>query len=160
MAAPRRGNTGSGTYFITAGTFQKQQLLQSERMARLLLEVLFNYRSQETYLLHEFVLMPDHFHLLITPLLTLERALQLIKGGFSFRAKKELVFQGGIWEKGFYDRRLRDWEEYCAFRQYIHRNPVKRGLALLPEDYPYSSVRTGLALVAVPQRLKPSELRA
>jgi putative transposase len=58
MAAPRRGNTGFGTYFITAATFQKRQLLQSERMARLLLDVLLGYRSQKKYLLHEFVLMP------------------------------------------------------------------------------------------------------
>jgi putative transposase len=129
-------------------------------MARLFVDVLFGYRSQEKYLLHEFVLMPDHFHLLITPLATLERALQLIKGGFSFRAKKELGFQGEIWEKSFYDRRVRDWEEYSAVRQYIHRNPVKRGLALAPEAYPYSSARTALALDAVPQRLKPSELSA
>jgi REP element-mobilizing transposase RayT len=68
MAAPRRGNTGSGTYFITAATVQKQQPLQSDRMARLFLDVLLGYRLQEKYLLHEFVLMPDHFHLLITDL--------------------------------------------------------------------------------------------
>jgi len=129
-------------------------------MARLFLDVLLSYRSQEKYLLHEFVLMPDHFHLLITPLSTLERALQLIKGGYSFRVKKELGFQGEIWEKSFYDRRVRDWEEYCAFRQYIHRNPVKRCLASIPEEYPYSSTRPGLSLDAVPQRLKPSELSA
>jgi putative transposase len=166
MAAPHRGNTGSGTYFITACAFQKQQLLQSERMARLFLDVLLNYRSQvnyrsqEKYLLHEFVLMPDHFHLLLTPLSTLERALQLIKGGYSFRAKKELGFQGEIWEKSFHDRRVPDWEEYCAFRQYIHRNPVKRCLVSIPGEYPYSSARLGFALDAVPQRLKPSELSA
>ncbi len=160
MAAPRRGNTGSGTYFITAATVQKQQLLQSDRMARLFLDVLLGYRLQEKYLLHEFVLMPDHFHLLITPISTLERALQLIKGGFSFRVKRELDFHGEIWEKSFYDRRVRDWEEYSAFRQYIHRNPVKKGLALVPEEYSYSSARPGLALDAVPQRLKPSELIA
>jgi REP-associated tyrosine transposase len=104
MAAPYRGNTGSGTYFVTACAFQKQQLLQSDRMAQLFLDVVLNDRSQEKYLLHEFVLMPDHFHLLITPPSTLGRALQLIKGGFSFRAKKELGFQGEIWEKSFYDR--------------------------------------------------------
>ena len=160
MAAPRRGNTGSGTYFVTAGTFQKQQLLQSERMAGLFLDVLLGYRSQQKYLLHEYVAMPDHFHLLITPLLTLERALQLIKGGFSFRVKRELGFQGEIWEKSFYDRRVRDWEEYSAFRQYIHRNPVKRGLAPIAEGFLYGSARSGLALDAVPQRLKPAELSA
>jgi REP element-mobilizing transposase RayT len=102
MAAPPRGNTGLGTYFITADSFQKHSLFQSTRMADLLVKVLLGYRAQEKYLLHEFVLMPDHFHLLITPTLTLERALQLIKGGFSFRAKRDLAFgavRGPLLEK-------------------------------------------------------------
>jgi putative transposase len=156
MAAPYRGNTGLGTYFVTANTFQKHSLLQSERMASLFLDVLLSYRAQQKYLLHEFVVMPDHFHLLVTPTLTLEGALQLIKGGFSFRARTDLGFGGEIWEKSFYDHRVRDWEEYCAFRLYIHLNPVKRGLAATPEQYPYSSAKAGMALDAAPQRLKPS----
>ena len=160
MAAPHRGNTGFSTYFITAATFQKHSLFQSDRMANLLLEVLYHYRTQQKYLLHEFVIMPDHFHLLLTPTLTLERALQLIKGGFSFRAKKELGFGGEIWEKSFYDRRVRDWQEYCAFQQYIHSNPVKRGLAGAAGDYLYSSARPGVVLDAVPQRLNPSDSAA
>jgi putative transposase len=90
----------------------------------------------------------------------LERALQLVKGGFSFRAKRELGFAGEIWEKSFYDRRVRDWEEYCAYRSYIHMNPVKKGLAVVPGEYPYSSARPGFVLDAVPQRLKPSSLMA
>jgi putative transposase len=148
MAAPRRGNTGYSTYFITANTFQKHSLFQSERMARLFLDVLFSYRTQHRYLLHEFVTE------------SLERGLQLIKGGFSFRAKRELGFGGEIWEKSFYDHRVRDWEEYCAFRTYIHLNPVRRGLAATPEQYPYSSAAPGMELDAVPQRLKPSGLGA
>jgi len=158
MASPHRGNTGLSTYFITAKTFQNHSLFQSERLALLFLNVLFSYRAQHRYQLHEFVLMPDHFHLLITPTQTLERALQLIKGGFSFRAKRELSFGGEIWEKSFYDHRVRDWEEYCAFRRYIHMNPVKRGLVAVPEQYPYSSAAPGMELDAVPQRLKPSGL--
>ena len=160
MAAPHRGNTGHGTYFITTSAFQKQSLFQTDRMGELFVGVLLGYRSQQKYLLHEFVLMPNHFHLLITPTLSLERALQLIKGGFSFRAKRELGFTGEIWEKSFYDRRVRDWEEYCAFRRYIHLNPVKKSLASAPEEYPYSSARPGLVLDAAPQRLKPSSLIA
>ncbi len=84
MAAPYRGNTGHGVYFITACTFQKKNLLQSDRMAGLLVEVLLHYRAEGKYLVHEFVVMPDHVHLLLTPVVTLERALQFIKGGFSF----------------------------------------------------------------------------
>jgi len=101
MAAPPRGNTGYSCYFITASTYQKQSLFQSDRMARLFLDVLQHYHLQKKYLLHEFVLMPDHFHLLITPTETLERALQLIKGGFSYRAKKELRFIGEIWQPSY-----------------------------------------------------------
>jgi len=160
MAAPPRGNTGYSTYFITACAFQKQSLLQSERMARLFIEVLLHYRQQGKYLLHEFVLMPDHFHMLLTPTLTLERALQLIKGGFSYRAKKELDFGGEIWQKSFYDRRVRDIEEYHAFREYIRRNPVKRGLVPMAEEYPYSSAWPGALLDGIPQRLKPLTLTA
>jgi len=104
-------------------------------MAQLFIEVLLHYRRQGKYLLHEFVLMPDHFHVLITPAITLERALQLIKGGFSFRARKELGFGGEIWQTSFYDRRVRDIKEYRAFREYIHRNPVKRGLVGELGDY-------------------------
>ena len=127
-------------------------------MANLFVEVLLGYRTRQKYLLHEFVLMPNHFHLLLTPILTLERALQLIKGGYSFHVKKGLGFTGEVWEKSFYDRRVRNWEEYCAFRRYIHQNPLRSGLALATEEYPYSSARRGLALDAVPQRLKPANL--
>jgi putative transposase len=160
MAAPHRGNTGSSTYFITAATFQKHSLFQSDSMAEMFVQVLLSYRSQHKYSLHEFVLMPDHFHLLITPTLTLERAMQLINGGFSFRAKRELGFGGEIWEKSYHDRRVRDWQEYCAFRQYIQLNPVKKGLAGTVEEYLYSSARTGMVLDAPPQRLKPSDSAA
>ena len=160
MAAPPRGNTGYSTYFITSSTFQKNNLFQSQRMAQLFVGVLFHYRDQNNYLLHEFVLMPDHFHLLITPVLSLERALQLIKGGFSFRAKKELGFNGEIWEKGCYDRRVRDIDDYHAFRRYIRDNPVKKGLASVDHEYSYTSARPEFVLDELPQRLKPVEWTA
>jgi putative transposase len=155
MAAPRRGNTGYSCYFITASAFQKRNILQSDRMAGLLVDVLLHYRGQGRYLLHEFVVMPDHFHLLITPRESLEGAMQLIKGGFSFRAKKELGFMHEIWQPSFYDRRVRDAGEYLAFREYIRQNAVKRGLAVKAEDYRYSSAWPRFALDWVPQRLKP-----
>lgn len=160
MAAPHRGNTGHTCYFITVSAFQKQRLFQSERMAKLFLEVLLHYRQQQKYLLHEFVVMPDHFHLLITPLETLERALQLIKGGFSYRVKKELGFAGEIWQPSYYDRRVRDMKEYVAFKEYIHFNPVKKGLAITPEQYLYSSAQSGFVLDGLPQRLKPLTMSA
>lgn len=155
MAAPHRGNTGYSCYFITASTFQKRHLLQSGRMAQLFVDVLLHYRQQQRYLLHEFVVMPDHFHLLITATETLERALQLIKGGFSFRARKELGFMGQFWQPSYHDRRVRNIEEYSAFKNYIRLNPVERKLVLKPEEYEYSSAHPMFRLDGLHQRLMP-----
>lgn len=115
-----------------------------------------HYQRQGRYHLHEFVVKPDHFHLLLTPIIpvTIEKAVQFIKGGFSYRARKELGFAGKIWQTSFYDRRVRDAEEYARFRHYIHMNPVRRGLVPVPEEFPYSSAR--LKLDEVPQWLKPA----
>jgi putative transposase len=161
VAIPVRGVTSRSTYFVTASTYQKKSILQSERTAGLFINVLLHYRKQGNYLLHEFVIMPDHFHLLITPTtVTLERALQFIKGGYSYRAKHELGFQKEIWQTSFHDHRVRDAEEYCHFREYIYQNRVQRGLYRQPEEYPYSSASEKFELDPVPQRLKPIAITA
>ncbi len=59
MTIPYRGTTGDGTYFVTSSTLQKRALLQSDRMAMPFINTLFEYRDQEKYKLHEFVVMPD-----------------------------------------------------------------------------------------------------
>ena len=157
MTIPHRGRTSESTYFVTSSTWEKKHILQSERMAGLLIDVLQNYRAQRKFLLHEFVIMPNHFHLLINPLegTTLERAMQLIKGGFSFRAKKELGIQGEIWQTSFFDRRIRDAAEYQKYRDYIWQNPVAAGLAGSAEKFPFSSATGKFELDDLPQRLKP-----
>jgi putative transposase len=100
--------------------------------------------------------MPDHLHVLFTPAgIALERAVQFIKGGFSFRAKRELGFAWEIWQPKYHDRGVRDLEEYGAFKGYIHENPVKRGLVIRAEDYPWSSASGRFELDDLPQRLKP-----
>ncbi len=121
------------TFFVTTVTWGRRSLFQTTRMADLFLDVLFDYAAQQRYSLHEFVLMPDHFHLLITPgpVIALERCMQLIKGSFSFRAKKELQFAGEVWEKGFTNHRIRDAGDYAKHRDYIHANPVRAGLGKL-----------------------------
>jgi putative transposase len=156
---PRSRPDGS-TYFINAQTYQRKRLLQSERSARLLLSTLYHYRKAGKYLLHEFVVMPNHFHVLITPAprVTLERALQLIKGRFSFEAGKRFGMQIEIWQRGFYDHRVRNLAEYFQYRTYIHANPVKAGLCSEPSEYRYGSAYPGFKLDPIPQRLKPVEL--
>jgi putative transposase len=159
MAILHRGWTSCSTYFITASACDKSHLLQSDRVASLLVEVLYHYHEHEKYLLHEFVVMPNHFHLLITPAESLERSLQLIKGGFSFRAKRELKFEGKIWQSSYYDRRVRDSSEYEKIKRYIRQNPVRARLVENAEDYPFSSANLRWSLDEAPQRLKPLEIQ-
>jgi putative transposase len=142
------------TYKVTSETWGRRDLFKREPWARLLIDTLYHYRGS-AYLLHEFVLMPDHFHALITPIGSLERAVQFIKGGFSYRAKKELGSNMEVWQKGFSDHRIRDTEDYERHVQYIHFNPVRKHLCEKPEEYPYSSAHPGFQLDAVPQGLKP-----
>jgi hypothetical protein len=54
--------------------------------------------------------MPDHFHMLITvgAEMTVEKAVQLIKGGFAFRAGRELGFRAPVWQKGFSEIRVNE----------------------------------------------------
>jgi REP element-mobilizing transposase RayT len=78
------------TFAISGSSAGRRNIFQSDRMKNLFLDVLRHYRKQKKYLLHAFVMMPDHVHLLITPAddLPLEKCIQLIKGNFSFRAKR------------------------------------------------------------------------
>src|SRR5437660_10208130 len=101
MAAPPRGNTGHSVYFITASTFQKRSLFQSERMAQLFIEVLQHYRRQGKYLLHEFVLMPVHFILLFPPALTWGRPWRWFKAGFSLRVGRDWGLAVEFWQTAF-----------------------------------------------------------
>lgn len=159
MTIPHRGQTSQSTYFITANVAQKRSLLQTERSAGLFIAVLYHYRQEGKYLLHEFVVMPDHFHLLLTPTgITLERSMQLIKGGFSFRARRAFGWQENIWQTSFMDRRVRDAQEYAKFWDYIWSNPVRRGLVQSPSEFRFSSAAGRFELDEVPQWLKPGEM--
>ncbi|MFZ0707477.1 MAG: transposase [Candidatus Korobacteraceae bacterium] len=144
------------TYFVTASTWQRRALFHNAPWADLFLDTLHSYRGR-AYLLHEYVLMPDHFHVLITPEATLERAVQFIKGGFSFRAKKELASSMEIWQRGFSDHRIRDWEDFEIHVGYIYRNPVGRRLVENAEEYGYCSAFPGSLKDEIPQWLKPQK---
>jgi putative transposase len=155
--AREHATNNAQTYFVTSKTWEGRALFRAEPMARVFFQTLLAYRGS-AYLLHQFVLMPDHFHLLLSPLKALERAVQLIKGGFSFRAKKELGSNAEIWHRGFSDHRIRDWEDFEKHVHYIHLNPVKRRLCENPEEYKFSSAFPGWKLDPIPQWLKPPQV--
>jgi putative transposase len=159
-ANPSAVISASRTFFVSSSTLGKRSLFQSTRIAELFVKVLFDYRDQGKFRLHAFVLMPDHFHVLMTigPEMTVERAVQFIKGGFSFRAGRELDFRGAVWQRGFSETRVLDEASFKAHVDYIHDNPVRAHLVDSPEQYRFCSAYPGYSVDPPPPGLKPSIL--
>jgi putative transposase len=129
------------TYFITACAHMKQNLFQRDQVAELMVTTFFRYRDAGEFELHEYVVMPNHIHLLLSikPDQELSRVMQVIKGGFSHSLRQHGIVFRAVWEQRYYDRRVRDANEFAEFTHYIRQNPVRKGLAERPEEYPYSA---------------------
>jgi len=129
----------SRIFLATTKTSMGRCLLQSERNAGLLIDVLRSHVAAQKFKLHDFVIMPDHVHLLLTVEdgMTIEKAVQLIKGTFSYRLTKEFGHLGEVWQRGFSEVQVLNRESFMQHRTYIAMNPVKAGLVDSSEQYPY-----------------------
>jgi putative transposase len=140
MAIPQRTAT-TGSFFLTAICYNRRRIFQIPRHAELFLKTLEHYRPY--YLLHAFVLMPDHVHIILTSRnKTVSQIMNLIKGGFSHSVASRLP----IWQRGFADHQIHHREDVTTHQNYIHRNPVRDHLAETPEAYPYTSANTIISL--------------
>lgn len=110
-------------------------------MANLFIDVLRSYVRANEFVVHDFVVMPNHVHVMMTvpPDVTIEKAIQLIKGNFSFRAGKELGLRGEIWQRGFSEERITSKQSFQEHRKYIDNNPVKAKLVDLPCQFMFGS---------------------
>ena len=63
--------------------------------------------------------------------------MHLIRGGFSYRLKKESGYLGEVWQRGFSEVRIMDQEGFSRCREYIAKNPVKEGLAAACDEFRY-----------------------
>jgi putative transposase len=137
------------TYALTTAAYQRRALFVRTANAELLVKTLFHYRDQGRYLLHGFVVMPEHLHVLLTPAetQTIERCAQCIKGGFSHEMRKQ--FAGEVWQPGFHEHRIRDGEDFLRQLGYIAANPGKRGLS----DHAFVHTRFWDRVDAMPSRL-------
>jgi putative transposase len=144
------------TYFVTTKTWQGHAILQVPSNAEIVLEFVLKNRDSGSYLLHEFVVMPNHLHLLMTPAdgTSLEGAMQLIKGGSSHELHKRTGGKAPLWQAGFHEESIRDILDFRVKAKYIHENPVHARLVENARDYPYGSVCGAFRLDAPPERLK------
>ena len=139
-----------------------ENLFQKNEYADLLLATLLRYRDAGEFQLHEFVVMPNHIHLLLSldDQHTISRAMQMVKGGFSHALQQIGPKRPAVWQPSYYEHRVRNLDEYDRIRKYIHANPVRRGLVPTASDYFYSSAITAFRMDEVPEGLKPETIFA
>jgi putative transposase len=162
MSTPKHRTAPGTSYFVTTKCWQGRTIFQLADNAEILIKTLFHYREQKAYLLHEFVVMPDHLHLLLTPSASavLEKNIQLIKGGSSHEIHMRRGHKMEIWQQGFYDWTIRDANDWATKAQYIALNPVRAGLAPSPLGWPYSSASGKFVLDPMPSKYVASGAEA
>jgi REP-associated tyrosine transposase len=139
---------------VTTKCWQGRTIFQVPENAQVMVQTLLRHREQHAYLLHEFVVMPNHLHLMLTPgaNASLEKCVQLIKGGSSHAIHAQRGQKMEIWQEGFHDWTVRDAEDWRAKVEYIRQNPVRRRLVNAAGDWLYSSAAAGIELDPVPAR--------
>jgi putative transposase len=136
------------TYFITICAHMQRNLFQCDEVAELMVATFVKYRDAGEFELHEYVVMPNHVHLLLSLNGQQQwgRVIQLIKGGFSHSLREHGAVFPVVWQQRYHDRRVRDAKEFTEFSKYIRQNPVRKGLVEDPGDYPHSSARRRIRL--------------
>jgi putative transposase len=121
--------------------------LRDARVARMVCEEIesgASYRGQ--YVLHEFVVMPNHVHMLVFPSAEMAEVMHHIKLRTAQQANRILRRVGqSFWQSESFDHWCRSVQEMVKVRQYIVMNPVKAGLARRPQDWPWCSFSRKLA---------------
>jgi REP element-mobilizing transposase RayT len=115
--------------------------LKREEIARLMVDAL-SYGTDQLhhYDLHAYVVMANHVHTLLTPIVTASKLLHSVKG-FTAREANKILGRTGepFWQSESYDHWVRDEKEFDKVRRYIENNPLQAGLVARPEDYRWSS---------------------
>ena len=140
MSHVQRLLTTDRNFFVTANLRRAQAPLADDEFP-LVAAAIDESRRRLRFLLCGYVLMPDHWHALIGvgyPL-TISRVMQSIKWISSRGLNARRGTQGPVWQHQFWDRFVRHQKEFAARFDYMHLNPVRKGLAGQPEDWRWSS---------------------
>ena len=148
MARPKHRTQPGATYFITTDTWQRRALFRKTEIAELVESAIFHYRDQGNYRVHRHVVMPDHIHIILTPgeTTTLEKSMQLIKGGSSREIGKRPGVRFPVWHAGFTEHQIRDQRDFDSHARYVDENPVKAHLAPTATEYRHGSAASRFTL--------------
>ncbi|PTQ72326.1 transposase [Pseudomonas sp. GV071] len=149
MSNYRRPQNAGGLYFFTLVTAKRRPLFADENVRRTLRHAVETVRQSYPFTIHAWVLLPDHMHCIWgLPIhdTDFSKRWALIKAHVSQRynsptsnTSKRRRHERDIWQRRFWEHRLRDDEDYRRHMDYVHWNPVKHGLVRTVVEWPWSS---------------------
>jgi|HubBroStandDraft_1064217.scaffolds.fasta_scaffold08784_6 putative transposase len=171
-------------HFITCSCYHRQPQLDTPERRDLFLRTLEEARQRYRFVVHGYVVMPEHFHLLIAEpkLGDPSVVMKVVKERFTRKLRTKSKSVGApfiasfamsgsshpepaaVWQKRFYDFNVWTEEKHIEKLRYMHRNPVKRGLVERAEQWAWSSFRSYLfgeaGLVRVKFQEWPIEIKS
>jgi putative transposase len=135
--------------FLTFSCHDRSPLFEPDWVKDRFADRLLFLRERLRFRLHAWVIMPDHVHLLLTPDLTVAEIppiLHTLKRPFSASIRRELASRDitlapAFWQPGGgYDRNIVSDAEYFEKVDYIHNNPIRRGLVQTARQWAWSSI--------------------
>jgi REP element-mobilizing transposase RayT len=142
MARPLRIEYAGACYHVTGRGIERRKVFRSGPDYRRFEKYMREAQQKYGYLIHSYVLMPNHYHLLIeTPAANLSKVMHHIGGSYATYFNIKHRRSGHVFH-GRYKALLVDRDAYLLeVSRYLHLNPVSAGLVKRPEQYPYSSYR-------------------
>lgn len=138
MRKPRELKKGA-YYHVYNRANRKEMIMNSKEIKNLFIEVLRRSKKKYKYRLINFVLMPNHFHMLIKPLGNekLSRIMQWITSVFAQKFNKIFNYVGHVWCDRYKSKIIKSSKQFYRTFEYIAENPIRAGLVQKMEEYKY-----------------------
>lgn len=156
MSRYRRANTAGATYFFTVVTYRRQRILCDDALRTALRSAIRQVQDLRPFTIDAWVLLPDHLHCVWTlPEDDNDFATRwsMIKRKISLACANEYRHEdwltpskrkhreSTIWQRRYWEHRIRDEADFMRHVDYIHYNPVRHGLCERAALWPYSTFR-------------------
>ena len=156
MSHYRRAWQPGGTWFFTVNLADCHHPLLTRHIATLR-QAVKQVQHRHPFIIHGWVVLPEHLHCVLElPAVDGDFAVRwrLIKGHFSrsippgeyINPSRKRRGERGIWQRRYWEHRIRDARDYRTHMDYLHFNPVKHGLVTQVRDWPYSTFHRLVAM--------------
>ena len=144
-----RNYLGRNSYFVTICSYKRQNVFLDAKLSTWILDLLHSESAANSFRVQAYCLMPDHLHFLAEGMDPSSDLRHFLKS-FKIKSSRRYSRQVGraLWQTRFYEHILRGPDSVETVAWYIWLNPVRKGLASKPQDYPFVGSYSGKEMPA------------